>query len=394
MTKKKVLIVSDSPAITTGFSRVATEITRTLLGTGKYDIEAIAWFHPYNFETQQYAKLDSCPCKLHFVTPGDEKDKYGHVTGRAILERVRPDYVMAIGDAWMIDWIAAHKDLGFRSAVYSPIDGAPFPSAWRPVFRNMDVPVTFTRFAKKVIQDADPFIDVQVINHGVDTSVFKPISIPEREEFKRNTLPALIGKFVVGTAGRNQPRKNYPAIFESFAKFCKDKPDAVLYCHVAENDPVGWNLAEIADRYHLRGKIIIPSMQVCMGVPPEILNKVYNCFDFGVFPYTREGWALCPTECLACGVPIVFSDYGPVPEYAAGCGEPIAIKNYVTATHFNLLDAYVDVDDMVEKMNKLYYNPELRLKYSKNALETAKRLDWSVVNQEWLKIFAYLDSLT
>lgn len=390
MSKKKILIATDSPAITTGFSEVGREITKTLLATGKYDISTIAWFHPFNREKNEHVQINY-PCPLYFTQPGDQSDNYCHKSAEAIVREVMPDYILTIADQWMSDWVPSVRDIsGAKWCAYFPIDGLPFPSQWKHITRLMDVPVTFTEFGRNAIREKDPFINPLVINHGVDVSAFKRYSAEEIFKFKQSVMPGMENKFIVGTGGRNQPRKNYPAVFEGFAKFCKDKPNVYLYIHAAEKD-AGWDLADLANRYGVKKRVIIPNIQACLGIPKERLGMAMNCWDIGIFPYAREGWGLFGSQSLACGVPVLFTNSGPMPEYAAGCGEAINVKNFVTSTHYNLDDAYVDVDDMVYKMNRLYYNPDLRFQYGQAGLERAKQLDWSVVNQKWVEIFAALD---
>ena len=43
--RKKILVMTDSPKIDTGFGRVGREIFTYLAGTGRYEIACIGWFH-------------------------------------------------------------------------------------------------------------------------------------------------------------------------------------------------------------------------------------------------------------------------------------------------------------------------------------------------------------
>ena len=97
--KKKILIMSDSPRIYTGFSHIGRKMAMYLHNSGKWDVNYLGWFDEELNEEQK-----NFPFPL-YKTAKDKNgkplrdDAYAYRSFKPIVERVQPELVLAIGDS-------------------------------------------------------------------------------------------------------------------------------------------------------------------------------------------------------------------------------------------------------------------------------------------------------
>lgn len=247
---------------------------------------------------------------------------------------------------------------------YCPQDGDPPMPQWGNIYRMADQVVAMSKYGQKIF---DNYFDMQVpyIWHGVDSNTFKPAEKPDH----------LKDKFIVGDINRNQPRKQPIRLIEAFAKFAKDKPDAYLHLQKDWNDRFGWPLKYFTDLYGVTQKCISPRE---VGMPREEVAETYNAWDINMMCTGGEGFGLPFAESMICGIPNIANDYTTSKELLID-GEP-SPRGLLTDYELNwqkmnvaaVRRALVDIDDLVEKLNKYYYDRELRKEHSRHAREWAK----------------------
>jgi glycosyltransferase involved in cell wall biosynthesis len=238
--------------------------------------------------------------------------------------------------------------------------------------------VAYSRFAQNVVQEALPDVRVELIYHGVDTRVFHPIK--EKELQRPGELK---NRFIVGCVARNQPRKNLPTLIKAFARFCQNKPEAVLYLHTNPDD-IGWDILDLLKRYRVFDRTCISkSASIRKALAKAKLNEIYNLFDVMVLPTAGEGFGLPILEAMAAGVPVIATNYSSCVELVEGRGELIRVKEFLTAGRHNVEYAIPDIDDLVAKLEMLYTQPELRKRHSNSGLEFARTLDWDDIVKCW-----------
>jgi glycosyltransferase involved in cell wall biosynthesis len=364
----KILWMSDPPTFFTGFGTVTKEILTRLMHTCRYQIACVGWGYdgwPYD---RQEIPFDIYPSN----NPNLNRD-----TLIRVLEEYQPDILITLGDIWMVDWIVDLPNRSrFKFMPYFPLDGAPLYPPWARFIRNADFPVTFSKFTQKIIQTVLPDVHIDLIYHGVDTRAFHPI-----DEYQR---PAeLKNKFIVGCVARNQPRKNLPSLIKAFARFCEDKPEAVLYLHTNPDD-IGWDILDLLKRYRVFNRTCISkSASIQKALTKNKLNEIYNLFDVMVLPTAGEGFGLPILEAMAAGVPVIATDYTSCVELLEGRGELIKVKEFLTAGRHNVEYAIPDIDDLIAKLNSLYTRPDLRKKHSAAGVEFAHTLDWDEIVKSW-----------
>jgi len=345
-----------------------------------FDLKIIGWgYHP----------RESHKFPFQIISTIDNKDYFGESQARTIIQLWKPDIVFTLGDVYMNNWI---KDIPERKEFihigYFPIDGTPFPKNWIPVIEDMDYPIVYSQFAYDLISKVMPNKKIKLIMHGVDTNIYKPLGKEEIKFFKKKN--DINGRFIVGNVGRNQWRKNIPALFKAFADFSRNKPDAILYYHGAIVD-IGWNILDLIDKNSLSGKVLYPAiLRPNQGLPEEELNMIYNMMDLFCMPTLGEGFGLPILESQSSGTPVLVTDYSACTELTQGEDELIKVRQLYTPIVKErdvIIDyALVDHDDMVEKMNKFYFNRNLLDKYGKLGREFALKHQWKDKVQDFVDL--------
>jgi len=230
MNKPKLMIVTDWG--NTGFGTVGEELARRFGDAELFDLYYLGWhYNPTNESANAFAKEHKF--KLLPTQFWNPKDQFGKLSWDTIIQKIRPDIVLSLGDPWMIEHIANSK---FRNSyqwiAYVPIDRDVISKPWLKILKNPDVLVVYSEFGKQVVEDQMPFRHPVFIKHGVDKSIFRPyywdymknMSIEDRRrEMKERILGKGMGeKFIVGFVGRNQIRKDVPRTMFAFKAFtCK-----------------------------------------------------------------------------------------------------------------------------------------------------------------------------
>lgn len=376
-----ILYMSDSPTVSTGYGRVSKELTVALHNAG-HELTVIGW--GYNNESHDF------PFKI--IPCNSATENFGEDIVANYIREEKPDILFTLGDPWMTEYIPHLEE---RKAVawisYFPIDGYPIPPDWHSWIRNIDVPVTFSRFSYDLIKDVlgkNPVF----IPHGVDTENFKPLN--QKKELKKN----IIGddsKFVVGCVARNQPRKNIPALIKGFSQFAKGKDDVALYLHMQMRD-VGWNIDELVKRFDIEGKAYQTNgFNAMRGVSDEDLNRVYNMFDIMALPTMAEGFGLPILESQSAGTPVLVTDFSACSELVVDRQELIRVKDTLIMGRA-IEQAIADTDDLAHKLNIFYRDwknkdsrklNELGVKGRSKALD----MDWKIINNEFIKLIAHIE---
>lgn len=408
--------MSDHSALHTGFATVSRNILRHLHSTGKYELAELGWFAPRRDTCLQ----ENMPQWKVYTTDSSsfvnaDLDRYGKKSLPNVLSDFRPDILFTIGDEWMTNHATDHKNkFGYLTASYFPIDSLPVFASWCETFKKPDATVMYGQWGIEVVRQRDPdFNPAGYIYHGIDTSVFHPVSKEERDAMRKK-MGLDEDSFLVGNCNRNQPRKNIPALVKAFAMFqkehrmcpvthkpwfsrkedlymneffyvisdmpffqkmiedptispftgekgilIKEKPKAKLYLHMCMDD-VGWDLREYIGRFKLAHNVILnPGLQVGHGVSDKELNLIYNSMDVSCSPTIGEGFGLSILESMACAVPILVTNYSAHTEWCKPGGLLIKVKTFFTEPKSNHERALCDEVDMVWKFDRFYYGAEM-----------------------------------
>ena len=140
---------------------------------------------------------------------------------------------------------------------------------------------------------------------------------PGRIEAARSRLGVGVGPVVL-VVGSHEPRKNHLAVLEAAERLWTARDNAAF-----ELLFLGWSgwlsgeFDELVGRLVKAGRPII----VRKRCTEDELWAAYRLSRFSVFPSLLEGFGLPIAESLACGTPVITSDYGSMAEVAerGGC---------------------------------------------------------------------------
>ena len=321
-------------------------------------------------------------------------------------------------------WRDIVKGPKWKIASIIPIDGQPSIPHWADVLREVDYPIAMSRYGEEVMKEdfealgAGWFDRLTTIPHGVDCNLFKPL----------HNLPKPDNAFIVGCVARNQHRKNIPRLLKSFKHFVeKDKltpKDARLMLHMDWNDYMGWNIEYMADYYNLTDYLIPPMMGKLDeggGVSEEKMVEIYNTMDVFALPTAGEGFGIPTLEAMACGIPVIITNYtssyeligaehpdDDIPLFPLGrnaengrdhlidedwsdrgCLVPYKDMWWDTPQRAAPQRAIVSEPAMAEAMSVYYHDRKKVLEHGKNARKYAvEHYDWNgVVAQKWINLF-------
>lgn len=442
--KIKILSLSDSYSVPTGYSRVMREIV------SRMDPERYEWHH-FGTNTQGMPGFESIDYSMYWKSNEqiyEEAKAQGFAKNaksfskwfsknfqRALTlgknadggdiyqyhkDSVKPDVCFFLKDLWMYNWVLNVDFSPAKSLFYYPMDGYPVPQDCHKHLLKCDVSVAMSKFGKQVVEEYEycDEIDgkyynlknrltspVHYIPHGVSSDVFKPLKENEIEQIKQSN--GLENQFVVGIVGRNQPRKSHSILIKAFKKFSEGKNDVSLYLHCDMKDPNGNNLyAQLKNHKITKFKFTIMNSYK-YGVPDRILNHIYNCFSVHAPIGSGEGFGIPIIESQACGIPNILVDYTtsaellnherdtafypgifkmPQDNIVTKQGILTPAGTMITGS-MNVERAIGDTQAVVDALQYMYDNPSEVKKMGRTCRKFALDYDWDIIAKQWDKLF-------
>jgi D-inositol-3-phosphate glycosyltransferase len=396
--KTKIIFYGDSPTCATGFGQVSRNILPALHESGRYEVDILGinyWGDPHEY-----------PFNIWPMAVNQQRDPYGRQRLQQHLMDPKLDYdiLFFLQDTFILDFVPQMlenlKKSGkrFKSVFYYPVDGVP-KEAWIQAANAVDYPVTYSEFAKSESLKLIPEMEdkLQVMPHGVNPDVFFPLPDAQIKQFRQQFFGPQADKFIVTNVNRNQQRKDIPATIRAFQEFKKQRPNSVLYLHMAAVDQ-GWNLPEVIKGFglDLKEDVILPqNFTPSNGFPLPVVNMIYNASDVVVSTTVGEGWGLSWTEAMATKTPVIFPQNTCLGEYITEeTGFPYPSGGDID--HITVLPNDNEVprptghlNKMVEQLVFLHDNPDEGKKRAETAFEmVSKNLLWNEhVNPRWVDIF-------
>ena len=221
--KTKILIVTDSPVLPTGYAETTRLIFSNLLTKypDRYEIHQLGLFQCYAVTTPQWpiyptVTFKSRQGKLDFVP----EDKYGQKTFFRVLARIQPDIVFAFGEPHTFLYLCrSPKERRYRLILYVNFDGVPMTPHYGPILDNADLIFTKSEFSMEVALRCMPVIAREKLGYRyspADIGRFSPVPDITRAEMRRDLFPSWMptDAFVLGWIGRNQWRKQVWVLYK------------------------------------------------------------------------------------------------------------------------------------------------------------------------------------
>ncbi|MBI3251424.1 MAG: glycosyltransferase family 4 protein [Candidatus Andersenbacteria bacterium] len=216
-----------------------------------------------------------------------------------------------------------------------------------------------------------------------DTARFHK-NIPQPEIARARQQLRLSSPYILFVATRDM-RKNVSALVRAFASISNSIPHYLVLAGKAALKTDASR--EIVSRLPagIRNKILFVDF-----VSDALLPPLYAGADMFVWPSIYEGWAFPVQEAMACGVPVIVSNGGALPEVVGQAGLVIPFSTAV------LRDRLADDGferKLADSMGRLAHNTRLRLALKQSGFERVKRFSWDSVIQKTLDVYEKVASI-
>jgi len=209
---------------------------------------------------------------------------------------------------------------------------------------------------------------IRVIYSGIDLNIFNPDRNEEnwREVKAKYSLP---GRYLL-TTGSYAPHKNQKVLVDAYKNSIL--PDrGIGFVMVGPNDAGGYRRGYQEINNYIQKLGLSNNVILLPPVPIRDLVVIYSRAEFFATASLYEGFGFTPLEAMACGIPVVVSTAGALPEVcgeAALYADPKAPASYVF--HFN----------------GLVSNSSLKQNLVERGQDWVKRFNWQKTAQETLEV--------
>jgi glycosyltransferase involved in cell wall biosynthesis len=326
-----------------------------------------------------------------------------------VLQQLKPEAMIVQADVRMIMYIPQMlSQIPNKPSwiLYPVIDGnvwdvegknTKWPSNWTGVIKAADKVVAMTKYGQKILHENG--IESDVIYHGVDTTLFKPVSTEAKEQIKTS---AGVSKdsFIFGGVFKNMQRKNPEAYLQAFRILLeskglsqKEKENLKLLLHTQPQPGAAgeFDLIQQAVDYGLEpGKNLLFSTA---GLPSEAMPFLFQSMDVYMQLGGMEGFCLPIIEAMSCGLPVIAIDSATHKELIGDTGIIVDLptfdgKHKITYGSYNGVEC--DIADpwaVAKQMEKLYKDASLRKELGFKATERAiKEFDWGIIRKKWIEL--------
>lgn len=397
MRKKRILFCSEATYLNTGYATYTREILKYLSETNKYEIaELAAYGQPDD------PRISSIPWKFYPVALPRNASKEQHQAfsakatnqfGEYVFENVcldfMPDIVCDIRDFWMMDFEERSPFRKFfKWCIMPTVDAQPQARQWIATYQNADACLSYSDWSGDLLKKQSG----GKINYiGSSPPSAHPAYQPMQNVDEIKKKLGIDKDFkIIGTVMRNQRRKLYPDLFETFRKLLDSTNDKHLrlYCHTSYPD-MGWDIPELLQQYNLSSKVLFTYVctetkqpfasvfrgakaespytkkltsvlaNVKQGLTYEQLAEIMNTFDVYVQYANSEGFGLPQVEAAACGIPVMSVDYSAMESVVRKLGgTPLPVKTLYKELETGCMRAVPDNDIAAKKLEEFFQIPK------------------------------------
>lgn len=209
--------------------------------------------------------------------------------------------------------------------------------------------------------------DPVVIPNGVDTNLFLPGSGNRKYWSDRSGID-LEGKFVLCSVSSLQPYKGHSLVLEAIDKLKKNAP-ALVYL-VAGQGRMEYELKNQVKRFGLSERVAFLG-PVDHSDIPDLLRSSDLLVQISQ-PEPGEGFGIVFLEACACGLPVIGSRVGGIPD---------VVKDGETGF---LVDPE-NPAEIAEAIEKLMNDEPMRRSMGQNGIQWARQHDWSLIVPKYLE---------
>jgi glycosyltransferase involved in cell wall biosynthesis len=234
-----------------------------------------------------------------------------------------------------------------------------FTASIRRILRLADAVIVDSEWTKGIIVERYPEMSdrLSVIPLGVDPALFRPIGDPHELSRVRERY-GLGGRAYLLFTGVIEPKKNLSTLLRAYAQLARTQG---IHRHVmlVIAGPRGWRHREVFDLASTLG--LMEDVVFTGPVDEGDLPALYSGAELFVFPSLYEGFGLPPLEAMACGIPVIASNRGALPEVM---GEAAVMVNPE------------DVKDLAANIERLLVDEGRREALRQAGLAHARHFTW------------------
>jgi|TARA_Y100000310_G_scaffold270418_1_gene284220 glycosyltransferase involved in cell wall biosynthesis len=432
MNKKKVLFVTESHKLASGFGTYAKQVLPRLAATGKYELAEFAGYGDFNLVNNlDWLFFGNAPTtdeerKIFDQNPANH---FGLWRFDKVVMHFKPDIVLTYRDPWMDQWIAQSANRPYFHWLWMPtVDSAPQRRKWIENFGECDALLAYSEFGAKTLleQSNNKLNVVGCASPAIDPNIYKPVASKKSLRRSLGIDPEIN---IVGTVMRNQKRKLFVELMRSFRMFLDNSDPKVaektfLYLHTSYPEKAGWDISGGVQEFGLQNKVlatyvcracanfsctlfqdaittckhcnaraaVMPSVALGLEIPDLI--QIYNLFDLYVQYAICEGFGMPQVEAAACGVPVAAVNYSAMEDVVRFTnGYPIKVKGLYREVETGADRAHPDNEHLAKILEEHFSLPESAR--NRKMLETRKatldKYDWDKTSKVWED---YIDSYT
>ena len=254
----------------------------------------------------------------------------------------------------------------------SDIHGLRYPilkSLNAKIIKNSDICTANSGATAEMAGDFFKAGKIEIVPMGVDPDFFSRPgnagALRMRGENDERII-LYVGRFI-DLKGVDYLIRALPGVLEKYPK---------TKCLLVGSGPMKDGLISLSKRLNLENKVIFKDK-----VSQEKLINIYSTANIFILPSIinkkkqTEGLGVVLLEAMACGIPVVGSNVGGIPDI---------IKDGETG----LLTRQKDPDDIAEKVIKLLSDEKLRDKVVENGLNLVRQnFSWEIISDKFLKIY-------
>lgn len=196
---------------------------------------------------------------------------------------------------------------------------------------------------------------ITVIPNGVDTSIFKPLADLTRVPFQ-----------LITTASSDQPLKGLNVLLRAIAELVPEFPQVQLRV-------IGKLKENGATEQELQQLQLVERVSFMAGISTDDLVREYAHASIAIVPSLYEGFGLPAAEAMACGVPLICSDGGALPEVVGDAAYSVRAG---------------DVESLVTALRDLLNNAALREDLSmRGRAHILQQLSWDCVGKKMVTYY-------
>ena len=226
--------------------------------------------------------------------------------------------------------------------------------------------ISHSKWVNKKISNKKGFENnsLHFIQHGIDTNRYQPMNKSNaRKKLKLKGETFILITCAVGII--SNPFKDFKTLYDAYSKVLKkSKKDLLLII-------IGDKHENLPQKEHADKFLFISSYS-----NSDELIKYYSCADLYIHSSHIETWGLAISEALSCGLPVIASSVGAIPEqvigYDRGIENDLLNKNTLNQANGFLFKKH-DVNTLYDMIIWFLKNKEKAKELSKNARSFAKK---------------------